>query len=1110
MKPIKSIEVEQLADETNISNETNVADLTPQALQALRWFYDRLSLSDSDRKSLFTERGLNDATIELLGFRSNPQSYKGLLLEMANHFPLAVLVESGLWKADADKAGETPKPNPQFYGMAIVEKRDAKGKKVRDTKGEVIRECVWTNPILIPYFNEAGELVHLRPHKGMMAGKTPRLYVVRSKGQSVSPKSTNDKTKIAIITEGEFKAAALWQSLGDIAEIAALPGITMAKPLMGDVEEWLEINGVRQVVVGYDNEEKGDERLPSYQREKYRRYDTQIWARYLARQLSRQGYEGKVCVLPDEWRDKNGKADWDGCLAAFVSQLGAADGSQSDWEKIRDQVRAKYLPVIHGAIYIGEFRHVNIFDHEVERIIQSQLDKISYEPCLPIGGEEEQALARRLHRLAARLRPKEWFPYRAVRFLSLLARLYQATDGRYYKMNPLTEKAEEFWQELQKTVRERGEEDAKRVCDLVLRGRKSLKAMKRGHIPETISDFYFKPQYVLHRSDGTHTRIVIIHNVHGVITPKLEMSWDDFGSPVKLRDWVHKSLTGSAWDGGQSELTALHEDLAHALAFKDVVEVPVRGYHAKSKIWFFEDLAISADGEVTPDPKTGIFWIRNDGGLQGYTFAKDSDGRPRDREDEVFRQGAPHMHPEIKDSVKDVTALFEEVLQKLPEALGGMEAYMALGMVFASAAGPEIFGKWSCFPGLWVFGEQGGGKSALCRWLIRIWGFNKDHGLPLPADDQRTTLTQAALSGALGQYGELSLWLDEYQTGTPSWVRAILKNNYDRAEGAKKNFGSSPREFLSSVIVCGVATSSEPQTRSRYAHIQVSAKRRTANHYEWFQTHSLEFYRLGRFLLRNRKQYTESVLAAMQTWIKSPALQNVDDRTRMVHAMAYAGLHAACELFEVSADLKGYWDWLIDYCKRSAAEIQKSVSVDHFWYELLNALDSDAFGRTPAERRQFFQAIEDKKTMSPVSEHQTKAGAAESYKAWKSYLLYFRPGPVIELLRASKRRSGGDLPISQSDLLSQMKTRPYWHESKNESGHRQRFGGKSTQSCWCIKVDLHPLGLMLVSDEKFDDSLIQDAEQNSSYTADNWSDPRKGDLHALIESLQNKRDGEGD
>ena len=290
--------------------------------------------------------------------------------------------------------------------MSIVEKRDSKGKKIRDENGEVIRECVWNNPILIPYFNEAGELMHLRPHKGMMAGKSPHLYVVRAKGHANGGENLQGNPKFALVTEGEFKAAALWQVFGDVAEIGALPGITMAKPLMGDLEDWLETTGVRQVVIGYDSEDKGDEKLPGYQREKHRRFDTHVWARYLARQLSRQGYEGKVCVLPDEWRDEKGKADWDGYLAVLVKRLGATDGSQATWEKVRDEIRSKFLPVIHSALYIGEFRHTSFFDADIERIIRSALDKISYEPCLPIGGEGEQVVSRRLHRLSARLKQK--------------------------------------------------------------------------------------------------------------------------------------------------------------------------------------------------------------------------------------------------------------------------------------------------------------------------------------------------------------------------------------------------------------------------------------------------------------------------------------------------------------------------------------------------------------------------------------------------------------------------------------------------------------------------------------------------------------------------------
>jgi hypothetical protein len=101
------------------------------------------------------------------GYRSNPQSNKELLLEMEDVFPPEVLVDSGLWKVDDKKPNNPAKPNPQYYGMSIREKRDAKGRKARDADDEVVKECVWDQPILIPYFNAEGDLVHLRPHKGM-------------------------------------------------------------------------------------------------------------------------------------------------------------------------------------------------------------------------------------------------------------------------------------------------------------------------------------------------------------------------------------------------------------------------------------------------------------------------------------------------------------------------------------------------------------------------------------------------------------------------------------------------------------------------------------------------------------------------------------------------------------------------------------------------------------------------------------------------------------------------------------------------------------------------------------------------------------------------------
>lgn len=1082
-------------------------------LQALRWFYERLILNDKDRKELFTKRGLIDLVIDMAGFRSNPQSNKELLLEMQQHFPMGVLVESGLYKSDDHKITEAPKPNPQYYGMSIVERRDSNGKKVRDEDGEVIRDCVWNEPILIPYFNEDGELVHLRPHKGMMKDKPPQFYVARpSKEYLEQWKAICKSPQFNVITEGEFKAWAIVQVMGDIAQVGAIPGITMAKFLFADIEEWMETSSMAagrstaRVVVGYDNEEKGDPKLPGYQEDEWKRFDSQAWARYLARQLGKQGYDGRVCVLPNEWRDDKGKADWDGVLAARATAATAAltTATQKEiWENIRAGLRSEFLEVVKAALPVAELWQAGFFDKKEERIIKNKLEKISYEPCLPAGGDEEQTTARRLQRLAMRLKKLEWFPLPKIGFLYQLATAYNSVVGRYYKMKPLSEEREMGWQKLMGLAREHANEDAKRACEIVLRGKKAMNRI--GHMPVPVSDFYLKPQYVLHRVNGKRTRMVTLHNVHGANTELLSLPSKEFTSPTEFRQWVQDVCPGSSWDGGQNELSALNEDFGHELVFKDVLEVPLRGYHDKSKLWFFEDGCVGDDKkEFFPDAKTGIIWVRRENLLQGYAFARDSSGRARDREEEVFRQSLPRLHWGEKDTGDDAAQFFADVCKKLHETLGGYSAYMALGMITAAAAGPEIFKKYSAFPGLWVTGAQGEGKSSLVRWLIRIWGFDKDKGLPLPSDE-RGTLTAAALAGALGQYGELPLWLDEYQPTAPSWVRAILKNCYDRAEGGKKDFGSSPREFLSGVIVSGVATSTDSQTKSRFAHIQVSAKNRKANHYDWFQSESRQFYKIGRYILRHRKEYAEMALKALSTWTSSKNMVGVDDRARMVHGLAYAGFVAACSVFNVGLDLNAYEAWLIEHCKASAAEVQESVSVDLFWRELLTANESDAFGFSPTERRRYFKAVVDDSEVSLVSEHQTQYGAQNSFAAFPNIKLYFQPGPVIEMLRIFKRKSGRDIPIQQTDLRNQMKVQPYWVETNSPYGHKQRFDGQ-LKTCWCVYVSRHPLGLQPISDKDFDASFKKPGQQENYYSRDDWSDPRQGDLFGLIESLKSKKD----
>src|ERR1017187_974455 len=87
-------------------------------------------------------------------------------------------------------------------------------------------------------------------------------------------------------------------------------------------EDWLRRVGCRRVIVAFDNEEKGDPKLESFKADWTKRHDATKWMRYLATDLARKLHiQGKVFVLPNDWRNKNGKAVWDGAAAGLTNGL---------------------------------------------------------------------------------------------------------------------------------------------------------------------------------------------------------------------------------------------------------------------------------------------------------------------------------------------------------------------------------------------------------------------------------------------------------------------------------------------------------------------------------------------------------------------------------------------------------------------------------------------------------------------------------------------------------------------------------------------------------------------------------------------------------------------
>jgi hypothetical protein len=313
------------------SSGTTSAATLDLGLGVLREFYVKLEPTHTQLVpdgnefrvvTLLEKRGLLKTTCERLGFRANPRSNEKILHELSNQFGWNELVASGLWLEADRKRKLDSRPNTQFCGKGNVGRKPEAERRHRDDK--VI--WGWCQPVLIPYFNEMGELMKLRPHKGGAKGGTVAgrelIYVPRDFQKCAD---LVEKFNTVVICEAEYKADVIWQEIGlgsidldgeEAVGVCALPGISFArnKPMREDLETWLKAVGARRVIVAFDDEDHSDRPLA-------KRLDAVKYARYLAIDLSKKIHvTGMWMKLPLDWRIK-GKADWDGALQMIAKGI---------------------------------------------------------------------------------------------------------------------------------------------------------------------------------------------------------------------------------------------------------------------------------------------------------------------------------------------------------------------------------------------------------------------------------------------------------------------------------------------------------------------------------------------------------------------------------------------------------------------------------------------------------------------------------------------------------------------------------------------------------------------------------------------------------------------
>lgn len=732
---------------------------------------------------------------------------------------------------------------------------------------------------------------------------------------------------------------------------------------------------------------------------------------------------------------------------------------------------------------IGSNRYELVVPWQVLR----KLQRLEYVPRFPIPGDAERRTAQRLFQIERQIRANEgdkmfggptlaWFKALAMRYLKL--------DRCYYVCKPPASSdkkagkglGKEDWEFRLDAAKKARQHDLAWACTIALKG-----------MPEPISDFYVRPLFRLKKANGEFVRVVELINQHGEWFGPLEMDGDAMSTPSKLRPWISSRSSGS-WITGEKELQGLLVDWASMTAFKEVEEVAAYGWHVPetkgmerpvpAHAWFSKNACIDDWGGLHQvDAKTGVFHIPvpkpgspNEKLWRRYRMSA------TDREGTEFLVKSPEWHPEIATvEQKDVALLSFEFMHRLFQSIGGNEAYAMAGLTFAYAAGPEIFAKFGAFPGLWTAGRFGQGKTTVTEWAGEIYGI---HGA--------VSLEQASVAGLellLGQMSHLPPLFEEFQTGARDMVMSILKSTFNRTAVPKK-LEKGARRPLTTPFVIGQATSGDPATRSRFLHVQVSSSKRLGSpeeqraNFDWMEANRKHFWKMGRFLLQNRRAFSRRLLEILADYLGSEEVKVIrDDRARKVHGVAYAGLVAAAEIFGLDKKLDhpnahlrlppmdqyvGMRSWFVSATETAVGEVNEQGELDVWWQKVITAVDRGDINSTNV-RSMFTAVLKDELPVPPGCPKESSQGT------WGSWHLRINHSALFDMMLEYARKQNEPKKLSKKDVRDQMRGRPGWVEQKRDARHnagRHRFEGNN-KPYWEVNLDeIEDIGYRQVSDEE--------------------------------------------
>lgn len=746
-----------------------------------------------------------------------------------------------------------------------------------------------------------------------------------------------------------------------------------------------------------------------------------------------------------------------------------------------------------------------------------KFEELGYERLMPaVDGRKERAIGMRLHRIArdVREKPTAVMGEPSAGFLTWLGTEYMGLGSCHYQLVPPRSNAaladknpdgnwHENWAWRSEQCVLAGDADGAWACAMVLKGR-----------PVAFTDCILKPLYSLKKQGEVLQKVLEVkaRTRQWVV----ELPGTALATATRLREYL-LTYANVSMEIGQEEVDRLVADWNHVWNRVSVKELNAYGWSPEARAFVAADCMISEVPEMNHE--TGVaspVVLPNSMREHGYyrlgsgkwkLGRKDVEGKPFMMSKESY---APRFHPEVEVKKGEVMELVQGLRERLYMTMGGFNGHLVLGSTLAYFAGDEVFEKYRGFPGVFLHGLPGQGKTTVAMWMVRIFGMRQDQGTTLEGS------SNAGVQVLCQQLRNIPLWIEEFQNTTRKELESVLKGLFGR-ESLAKVLENGPRKPQTSAIVTGNSTSSDQAVRTRFMHVMVDKSSRLPRvggglseeecraaqqeNFDWLDAHKDEFWKVGRWVLRNRAKYVAALMKRLEDWMEWEGSRVTERRAQFIYGLAWAGMRALEDVLGLKrgGEMSNPWDRESAFMLHMVMEARGSVvsaashgDLSHWLDLLVSALTSGFLGSTRGELRRYFHAKVVGVESAPPGVGEESAQALKySGQTWKVYHLMVNPDVYSELQRYA-RQSGEKALLRKQDLREHMTTQP-WHVRPPTPDYKQRFAGEPARP-WIIALDLLAVyGYTQVSDEEY---------QAWKEPGSGGSDPRRGALYGLVDLLE--------